>query len=759
MRSAIKLILLVVWLSFVQMPAQTVFAAESCSAIFSSPLIQVKSYRDEYDHLDVTKITKSESAQETLRQMIQFGREHNLPFKLIEVGPPERRIQRLFVAIDGEDPNLMQAYRDQFNLNQKLGDQVNGSLVLEFAYEKAQSNQYVTGVLRTSPSPDAQIYRWGRQDLPWNNWWAQWIHGPNHVTKDPVLGYGHVIGLTEPEKENVQYFLNHPKERGYCKSDNCVAWTSSIELGKTRIGAEDDDRRTLFSELGIARASAHFEILRRLVHAANDRHASIAVFVQGEKGYEWFEKGENLLPEDPKIPYQSIIRGLEFKADSPIMQAISQIPDGAKVFIPIAAGASPDGVSALIQKAVTAEKGYDVHVQVNGVSGSTLQKAIQTTEGKFRLHALFLGGNLRKLYREGKVNVIPGYLSDFARMVKDPENEDFKYDAMLVRVAPLDAEGHYSLGPNNDMIMTILRSRPGIKVIAEINQNVPHTSGENFLTKDQITASFESGTQLAGPPRVPETIIEETIGVNVASLIDPQATLQIGIGNVFDGIPMNLYNAIPAGARGQLKISTEMLGDNLANIIRWGMASSAQTGFAYGSPELYRWLNNNKQVTFLETDQVNNPTYIAEIPKMHAINTALQVTLLGATNATHGPDGVRMSSPGGQVEFMSGAARSVGGKAIIAIRSTAKNGEVSTIVLDTYGGQVTTPAESVTHVVTEYGVAKLVGKSERERAIQMINIAHPKFRQELANQALQRGMIQQADLNKINFNAQVIQGE
>jgi acyl-CoA hydrolase len=736
------------------MPARTVLAAESCQAIYLVPDAPAKSYREDYDRLDVTKITKSKTAQETMTQMIRFGREHNLPFQLIEVGPPERRLHRLFVAVDGNDPALMQAYRDQFNLNQKLGADVDGSLVLEFAYEKAKSDQYVTGVLRTSSSPLDPIYRWGRKDLVWNTWWRDWLTGVRRVTKDPVLGYGHVIGLSAPERENVQYFLEHPNERGPCKSDNCVAWTSSIELGRTRIGVEDDERKHLFTELGVARASAHFEILRRLVHAANDRHATIAIFVEGQEGYRWFEKGVDLLPEDPKIPYQSIIRGLDFKETSPIMQAISQIPDGAKVFIPIAAGASPDGVSALIQKSVTAVRGYDVHVQVNGVSASTLQKAVQTAEGKFRLHALFLGGNLRKLYREGKVNVIPGYLSDFARMVQDPVNEDFRYDAMIVRVAPADAEGHYSLGPNNDMIMTVLRNRPGIKVIAEINPNIPRTAGENFLTKDQITASFESGTQLAGPPRVPKTEVETAIGANVASLIDPQATLQIGIGNVFDGIPDALLTSIPVESRGQLKISTEMFGDNLKTLIENGAASSGQTGFAYGSPGLYQWLNNNKKVTFLETDQVNNPSYIAAIPKMHAINTALQVTLLGATNATHGPDGVRISSPGGQVEFMSGAARSPGGKAIIAIRSTAKNGQLSTIVLDTYGGHVTTPYESVTHVVTEYGVAKLVGKSERERAIQMINIAHPKFRQELVTEALQRGLIQPADVIKIHIDIQ-----
>jgi acyl-CoA hydrolase len=131
------------------------------------------------------------------------------------------------------------------------------------------------------------------------------------------------------------------------------------------------------------------------------------------------------------------------------------------------------------------------------------------------------------------------------------------------------------------------------------------------------------------------------------------------------------------------------------------------------------------------------------------VNTALQVNLFGETNATMGPQG-RISSPGGQVEFMTGAARSEGGKAIIAIRSTAKEGTLSTIVLDLYRGPITTPHESVTHVVTEYGVAELRGKSEPERALALINVAHPKFRQQLFTDAVnahilnetQRGLVQ-----------------
>jgi acyl-CoA hydrolase len=153
------------------------------------------------------------------------------------------------------------------------------------------------------------------------------------------------------------------------------------------------------------------------MHAADEKHTSIFVFLNGAKGAEAFQTLEQRLPPDPKIPYENIIKNMVLGDDSSVMQAIRQIPDGSKIFIPIAAGASPSGVTALIQNAVNLEKGYDVHFLVNGISETSLQKAAAIPGKKFRMHALFLGGNMRKLAAQGKVNYIPGYLSDFNRLV------------------------------------------------------------------------------------------------------------------------------------------------------------------------------------------------------------------------------------------------------------------------------------------------------------------------------------------------------
>ncbi len=721
---------------------QTGFAADLCSNIFTNKTAA---------KIIAERGTKLPKRGSITKELAKFAAENNLPSKWIELGPPEQRIKRLFVALDFTDPVLLQKYLDRFNLENPLNKDVEGTLALEFGKENLHREHYVTGVLRTGNKIDDQIYRWGAKELPRNDWWNYFLDGRVlQEDKDVgIYGFSHLIELNAQEKQNVKYYLEHSDVNnpnnivGPCKSSNCVAWTAGIELGVTKEGATNAERRNLFSELGVARSMAHFEIGRRLIHAANDRHTAVITFVSGTKGLDTFIRDiENNLVPEPKIPYASILNDVTFK--SPAEDAIKVIPDGAKIFMPIAAGASPDAVNALVQNAPHLKNGYDLHVLVNGISARTFRKGVETTDGKFRVQALFLGGNLRELYSEGKIDVIPGNLSDFTRLMRDPENTHFHYDAIIVRVSKPDAQGRYSLGPNNDMIKTIIRNRPGIKIIAEVNGNIPFTKGKNFLTEKQITSKFESNTALAGPPVVPANYVDSRIGRNIGKLVDSNSTLQIGIGNVFSGVADGLAQA----GKSNIAISTEMFGDTMKEMIERGISTKAETGFAYGSNELYQWLHHNDKVEFVETEKVNSPGRVARIPKFHAVNTALQVNLFGEVNATMGPNG-RISSPGGQVEFMSGASRSKGGKAIIAIRSTAKDETMSTIVLDLYRGPITTPHENVTHVVTEYGIAKLAGMNESQRAMALIAVAHPNFRQQLKDEAVARRIISAEQAAKI----------
>lgn len=719
-------------------------------------LVSFNSYADPCADLIKALITKQdqpnlEKTSVLVQRLKNFADENKLPYQVINVGPQARPVQKLFVAVDMTDQTLVNKYLAEFNLD----DAKNPTLALEFGFEVP--NQYVSGVLRTSSDPTAPIYRWGKEDLKRNEWAQEWMvkggfdRYPERLN-NPVWGYSHLIQLNADETKNVKHFLKNPLERGPCKSDNCVAWTASIELGKTSKAASDEERRYLFNELGVSRSSAHYEIGRRLMHAANERHSGVVVFVNGKKGIEQFNTGvAKFLPPEPQIPYINIIKGLGHDPKGDLMQAVGKLPDGAKIFFPIAAGASPEAMSALIQAAPALKKGFEISLLVNGINESTLRKGAELVDGKIKYKSFFVGSNMRKLHSEGYVKYIPGYLSDFPRYVRDPDMLEFKYDAIIVRVSPADENGNHSLGPNYDMIDAILDANPNVKIIAEINPNVPFTTGDNIIPAKRITASYASKAVLAGPPVVPFTLVEAEIGGYLGNLITSGSTLQIGIGNIFGGLPIGLEKA----QKNNITISTEMFGDSLKELMESGIATKAETGFAYGSNDLYKWLHKNEKVKFVTTEYVNSPANIQNTEKFHAVNTALQVKLTGDVNAEFGPEG-RISSPGGQVEFMSGAARSKGGKSIIAIRSTAKNGEISSIVLDLYNSHVTTPAESVQYVVTEYGIATLKGKSTGERAVAMINVAHPKFREQLRDQAIEKHLITPAEAGGIILDAPIV---
>ncbi len=401
------------------------------------------------------------NTKDVVDAMEQFAAENNLPTQVIEVGP--HKAKRYLVGLDVTNKDLINKYITKFNMETELTPTTPGVLALEFQHEIP--NQYVTGVLRRYPGHDRPIYRWGKHDLTYDNWWKSWIEA--NSAKKPIWAYSHIIGLSKAELDNVKIYLDKPEERGPCKADNCVAWTANIELKRTAKDAKPEERGHLLNELGVSRSMAHFEIARRLFNAANQRHTGIFIFYNGAEGLKAFnEKIKDHIPALPQIPIETIIKGQNIVRKD-LQDALSVIPEGAKVFLPIAAGASPEAVEGLITRAKEMNKGIDLHVFVNGVSEATFRKGVETTDGKLRLTALFLGSNLRKLYREGRVEVIPGYLRDAPLWIKDPLNQDFKYQAVIVRVSPPDAQGRYSLGPNADIVQTVIESTPGIKIIAK----------------------------------------------------------------------------------------------------------------------------------------------------------------------------------------------------------------------------------------------------------------------------------------------------
>lgn len=687
----------------------------------------------------------------TVTLLQRFAKTFHLPTKVVEVGPKERRVKRLVVGLNFHDWNLMREYQNWFHLESANHPLLGGVLPLEYAFELDPAGKsYVGTNVRPRPGMDKPIWMFGREDVPWSQWWDNSVMHPQMREVDPpIVGFAHLIGVSPAEQKNLWHYLYHPDDRAACKSSNCIAWQSQLEFGRTAKDAVEAERRFLAAKLGFSRTIEHSEMTRRVFHYANEEHAAVIAWLNGPKGLEAFEKNlEAHLPPMPKKSPRQAVKGIEWGIDPSIANAIAKIPDvpgGARVLFPIGPGASPEAMEALAAHAAKTEYGVDVHVFVNGVSERIFQEATKDSGGKFRIHALFLGGNLRKLHSEGRVHLIPGYLADFAKHFRDPGRSAFRYDAVIVRVSPADEKGRHSLGPNCDLVKTVLDVQNPV-VIAEVNPNVPFANGDNFLFKDRILATFPSESPLPNPSAIAKTAVEEKIGDLLGALVDDGSTLQVGIGNVFGGLSDGLAKA----GRRDLKISTEMMGDDLLKVLQSGMAVSAETSFGFGSAEFYRALHHNPKITLRPTEILNDTTRVASIPKFVAINTAIQVDLHGQVNATMGPpERGRISSPGGQVEFMYGASRSRGGKAIIAIRSTAKEGSISSIVMEMYPGPVTTPHEMVTHVVTEYGVAVLAGRSEKDRAIALINVAHPKFRKRLVEQALERKLITLEDLTWI----------
>jgi len=350
--------------------------------------------------------------------------------------------------------------------------------------------------------------------------------------------------------------------------------------------------------------------------------------------------------------------------------------------------------------------------------------------GHFRHNALFIGGNVRQAVNEGRADYTPIFLSEIEGLM---ERGDMPIDVCLVQVTPPDDHGFCSFGPGVDMTLTAARHSK--IVIAQVNAMVPRTYGDSFIHVSQLDAIVEATQPLCELRKQPAGEIEERIGRHIADLIPDGACLQLGIGGIPDAVLSNLGNHKDLG------IHTEMVSDNVISLIEAGIINGQRKnfkprkiilGFLLGTKKLFDFVHENPQFEFHPNAYTNDPFLVARNDNMVAINSALQLDITGQVCADS--VGNRFYSGfGGQVDFIRGAARSKGGKPIIALPSTAKNGTISRIVptLTPGAGVVTTRAD-VHYVVTEYGVAYLHGKSVRQRAEALIQIAHPKFRDELA---------------------------
>ncbi len=348
----------------------------------------------------------------------------------------------------------------------------------------------------------------------------------------------------------------------------------------------------------------------------------------------------------------------------------------------------------------------------------------------FKVNALFIGGEkIRTAIAEGRADYTPTFLSEVPKLFT---HNILPLDVALVMVSPPDEYGYCSMGVSVDVVSAAIKSAK--TVVAQINRKMPRTNGHSFVHIDQFDAYLEKDQAL--PELLTKEIDQTTeqIGQYVSMLIDDGSTLQLGIGKIPDAILRYLGNHKDLG------LHSEMISDGVIDLMLKGVINNrlktfhkdkSIVTFCMGSQRLYDFVDGNPHVEFFSSEHVNSPVNIAMNDKMVSINGAIEVDLTG--QVVSDSIGYKFySGIGGQVDFIRGASLSKGGKPIIALPSTTKDGKISRIVAHvTEGGGVVTSRGDVAYVVTEYGIASLQGKSIRERALELIRIAHPKFRDEL----------------------------
>ena len=356
-------------------------------------------------------------------------------------------------------------------------------------------------------------------------------------------------------------------------------------------------------------------------------------------------------------------------------------------------------------------------------------------EGIFQLDSFFVGPNVRKQTQDGFADYIPVFLSETQRLYREGY---LPCNVAMVQVCPPDERGYVSLGTSVDATLAAIEIAE--TVIAVVNPNVPYTFGDSVISADKIDIFVENDTPLETVYFEKPDAIESAIGRNCAALIEDGATLQMGIGAIPNAVLSEL------GGHKNLGIHTEMFADGVIPLVEKGVINGANKSidvgkmvatFLLGSKRLYDYTHQNDHALMMDVRYTNDPFVISRNPKVTAINSALQVDLTGQICADS--LGSRFySGVGGQIDFVYGASRSQGGKAIIAMPSITDKG-ISKIapVLLPGAGVVTTRAH--THwLVTEYGAVNLYGRSLQERARLIISIAHPSHRDALDRAAFER---------------------
>lgn len=409
-------------------------------------------------------------------------------------------------------------------------------------------------------------------------------------------------------------------------------------------------------------------------------------------------------------------------------EALSVLKSGHHVFIQTAAAAPQQLVNAMTEAGKSLNNISVYHLHTEGKA----PYAAEEMKEHFNVHCFFIAANMRESVNKGIADYIPVFMSEVPALFR---RGIIKIDVALVHVSPPDEHGFCSLGVSVDAALAAMENAQYI--IAQVNPNMPRTFGGAIIHSSRFSSMVLVNDPIPEAKETPADAIDMKIADNVAGLIDDGATLQLGIGKIPNEVLARLKN------HKQLGVHTEMFSDGIIDLIECGAITGENkkihrgkvvSAFTLGTRKLYDYIDDNPLFEMLESAFVNDASIICQNPKVAAINSAIEVDITGQVCADSIGSHL-FSGVGGQMDFIRGASLSQGGKPIIAMPSTTKRGESKIVAqLKTGSGVVTTRAH-VHYIVTEYGVADLYGKNIKQRIKDLIQIAHPDHREDIAKEA------------------------
>jgi acyl-CoA hydrolase/RimJ/RimL family protein N-acetyltransferase len=417
----------------------------------------------------------------------------------------------------------------------------------------------------------------------------------------------------------------------------------------------------------------------------------------------------------------------------------SNIHPGNRVFIGTGCGEPQYLVKALINYVSSHPKAFFDTELLQVWTLGVAPYADEKFKDNFRHNSFFIGNNTREAVNLGLADYTPVFLSQVPGLFR---KKLVPVDVALIQTSLPDEHGFMSLGISVDIVKAAAENAS--LVIAQVNSRMPRVLGDTFINIKDVDFIIPCDEPLLEYEDTVSDEISQKVGTYVARIVQDGDTIQVGYGSIPNAILAHLKN------REHLGVHTELLTDGIVELMRSRVIDNSRkelnpgktvAAFCMGKQDTYDFLHDNPAIEFRPVNYTNNPTVLARQKNMTAINSALEIDLSGQATAEN--IGRKFySGIGGQADFMRGAIMSQGGKTILALQSTAENGEVSRIVpYLREGAGVTLSRGDIHYVVTEYGIAYLHGKNIRERAMDLIAIAHPKFRERLIEEAKERRLI------------------